>query len=202
MYDGPDNDYSGQEVCLTSDEQSVGIVDVSNKNNPTQISRFTYPSVGYTHQGWLTEDKNYFLVNDEFDEVDEVHDTRTYVFDVKDLDFPMQIGAIDNPRDAVGHNFYVQGNLLYQANYSSGLRIMNLDRIANAFAIEEAYYDTYPDDDTRDNRPAADGPGTARGAKGDTIFQGAWSNYPYFASGTIVVSDIDRGLFVLKATNP
>merc|ERR1712232_258272 len=30
-------------------------------------------------------------------------------------------------------------------------------------------------------------------------FEGAWSVYPYFASGTILVSSIERGLFVLRA---
>jgi len=29
-------------------------------------------------------------------------------------------------------------------------------------------------------------------------FNGAWSVYPYFASGSIIISDIERGLFVVK----
>ena len=29
-------------------------------------------------------------------------------------------------------------------------------------------------------------------------FHGAWSSYPYFESETIIVSSIERGLFVLK----
>ncbi len=31
----------------------------------------------------------------------------------------------------------------------------------------------------------------------DVTFNGAWSVYPFFSSGTIVVSDIERGLFIL-----
>ena len=31
-------------------------------------------------------------------------------------------------------------------------------------------------------------------------FQGSWSNYPFFESGTIIVNSIERGLFVLKFT--
>ena len=29
-------------------------------------------------------------------------------------------------------------------------------------------------------------------------FRGSWSSYPYFESETIIVSSIERGLFVLK----
>ena len=37
----------------------------------------------------------------------------------------------------------------------------------------------------------------------DTVsFKGAWSNYPYFKSGNIVVSSIELGLFMLKAHLP
>lgn len=33
----------------------------------------------------------------------------------------------------------------------------------------------------------------------DTVeFFGSWSSYPYFASGNIIVSSIERGLFVLS----
>ncbi len=31
-------------------------------------------------------------------------------------------------------------------------------------------------------------------------FQGSWSSYPYFESGTIIVQSIERGLFVVKYT--
>ena len=200
VYNGVDSQHQGKEICLTSDERTVGIVDLSNRANPTQLSRFTYPTVGFTHQGWLSEDQSYFMVNDEFDEGSDMHNTRTYVFDVRDLDNPSLIGSIDNPRDSVGHNFYVKGQKLYQANYTSGLRVLDIERIANAFGEEIAFFDTYPEDDGRDNRPQASSFQRSGGpeAHQDQTFQGAWSNYPFFESGTIIVSDINRGLFVLK----
>ena len=46
------------------------IVDVTNKANPQLIKSITYGNVAYTHQGWLTEDRHYFLVGDELDESD------------------------------------------------------------------------------------------------------------------------------------
>jgi hypothetical protein len=35
---------------------------------------------------------------------------------------------------------------------------------------------------------------------GDNVpgFAGSWSNYPFFSSGTIVVSSIEQGLFVVR----
>ena len=77
------------------------------------------------------------------------------------------------------HSF--RGNLAYQANYCAGLRILNVEDIENARLEEVGYFDV---------APSCNSPG----------FSGAWSNYPYFKSGTIIVSSIERGLFVLKYT--
>ena len=192
IYTGPDTLYQGREICLSSDESSIGVADVTDMANPSQISRVTYDGVGYTHQGWLTEDHQYFIMNDEFDEFDLDINTRSYVWDVRDLDSPVLIGFIDNPRDAIGHNTYIVGDIAYQANYTSGLRLVDISGIATGTGLEAAYYDTYPDDDVVSK---SCGHGTSCGV---ASFSGAWSNYPFFASGVIVVSDIDRGLFVLR----
>ena len=79
-----------------------------------------------------------------------------------------------------------RGNLAYESNYCAGLRILDISGIkANPPDIKEVgYFDVSPDCDT---------PG---------YVMGTWSNYPYFESGTIVVSSIERGLFVLKYTGP
>ncbi|MGE3180234.1 MAG: hypothetical protein AB7N71_01280, partial [Phycisphaerae bacterium] len=80
---------------------------------------------------------------------------------------------------AVGHNLYTRGNYLYEANYVSGLRIFDTtDPLA---PVEVASFDTEPDAFV-------------------TGFNGAWSCYPYFPSGTVIVSDMQKGLFVLGVT--
>ena len=68
IYNGPDDDYVGREICFSSNEDTVTITDVTNKNNPTTVSINGYQGAQYTHQGWLTEDHKYFLCNDELDE--------------------------------------------------------------------------------------------------------------------------------------
>jgi len=86
IYRGPDPDYDGSEICFSSNEGSLTIVDVSDKSSPVLIRRASYVGAAYTHQGWLSEDHHYFLLDDEVDEISFGHTTRTYVWDVSDLD--------------------------------------------------------------------------------------------------------------------
>lgn len=178
-YDGPDSDYTGREICLASNEDTVTIVDVSNKANPLQVSRTPYEGSRYTHQGWLTDDRRYFLVNDELDEIQVGHNTRTYVFDVSNLDAPTLHSSYTAEVAASDHNLYVRGNYAFLANYRSGLRILDLSDIDAGNLSEVAFFDT---------QPGSNAAGTS----------GAWSVFPYFASGTVIISDISAGLFVVR----
>ena len=215
IYTGPDVDHQGKEVCFSSDETTVGIADVSDKANPVQLSRVTYADAGYTHQGWLTENHEYFILNDEYDEFTAERNTVSYVWDMRDLDAPVLVGLIENPSDAVGHNTYIKGRVAYQSNYSSGLRLVDLSDVESGTGTEVAYFDTHPNDDERrfsirqgrnetdrgqlppPGRVTPHHPDPSPGRR-EQSFRGAWSNYPFFESGVIVVSDIERGLFVLR----
>ena len=179
LYDGPDQDYQGKEICFGANASVFSIADVTDKKNPTTVSALDYPNVAYVHQGWLTEDKKYFYINDEGDEVSELTEaTRTLIWDVEDLDDPIFLKAYLGTTQASDHNFYVKDNLMYQSNYVSGLQILDISDPANPKQV--AHFDTFP---WGDNAPG---------------FAGSWSNYPYFKSGTIVVSSITEGLFLVK----
>ncbi|HBC03979.1 MAG TPA: regulator, partial [Aequorivita sp.] len=67
IYDGPDPDYQGREIMIGafSGNNKVNIIDFTNKNSPTLISSVTYADKFYTHQGWFTEDKRFFIAGDE-----------------------------------------------------------------------------------------------------------------------------------------
>ena len=91
MYPYPDARYAGRELCLASNQDRLVVVDVTDKAAPRALSAATYPGWGYTHQGWLTEDHRYFLMDDEGDEGRNKHNTRTYLWDVRDLTDPRDI---------------------------------------------------------------------------------------------------------------
>lgn len=177
-YAGPDTDHQGKELCFASNEDTLTIVDVTNKTAPVLLSRTGYAGSEYTHQGWLTQDQRYFLLDDELDESNNGHNTRTYVFDLADVDAPVLVGTHTAATPAIDHNQYVVGSHSFQANYRAGLRILDITGVSTAAFNEVAYFDIYPGNDGPD-------------------FNGAWSNYPFFASGIVVVSGIEQGLFVL-----
>lgn len=69
VYNGPDTDYLGREICIGYNEDTITIVDVQNKSNPVQIARQGYSGSQYTHQGWFLDDSHELLImNDELDE--------------------------------------------------------------------------------------------------------------------------------------
>ena len=179
VYRGPDAGFRGREICFNSNEDHLAIVDVTDKSAPLTLSSTGYPQMAYVHQAWLTEDHAFLLLGDELDEIDFDVPTRTHVFDVSALDAPTHLYAHELDTRATDHNLYVLGNRVFEANYSSGLRVLEFGDLAAGEIEEIAFFDTYPEGDGRD-------------------FEGAWSVYPYLPSGTILVSDMQHGLFVLS----
>lgn len=179
IYNGPDTDYTGREIYVGSNEIEVVIVDITDKSSPQPISTISYSNVSYTHQGWFTEDQRYFIVGDELDELNIGGPTRTIILDFSDLDNPQFHFDYFGATSAIDHNGYVKGNKYYMANYTAGMRVFDISDIANQNISEFGFFDTHP-------------------SSNSASFDGAWSVYPYFASGNIVISDIDRGFFLVK----
>ncbi|MBK9243172.1 MAG: choice-of-anchor B family protein [Acidobacteria bacterium] len=181
-YKGPDKRYKGREICIGSNENTISIADVTDKANPKALSRAGYPNVAYAHQGWLTDDHTYYYLNDEGDETGGlVTKTRTLVWNLTDLENPKLAKEHMGVEAASDHNLYIQGDYMYQANYRSGLRILNIKDRENP--REVAYFDTAPYTDN--------GAG----------FNGAWSVFPFFKSGIIIVNSIEQGLFLVRPTD-
>jgi len=180
-YNGPDTAYTGKEILVGSNENKVVILDVTDKSTIIKIAEFDYPQIGYTHQGWFTDDQRYFLLGDETDEQNYGINTRTLVFDFQDLDNPTQIDTYYGASNAIDHNGYVQGTDFFMASYRAGMRVLDISNIGGTDnqLTEIGYFDTYPQNN-------------------GTAFNGAWSVYPYFASGNIIINDIERGLFVVR----
>ena len=183
-YLGPDPDHAGSEICFSSsrdpfsnDAPQLDITDVTNAAT-VNISRTKYPQSGFAHQGWLTVDHRFFLLGDESDETSFSVPTRTHVFDVSDLDAPVYVFAYEAATASIDHNLYVKGNRVFQANYTSGVRVLEFGNLSNMEIMEIAFLDTFPSSDAVE-------------------FEGLWSVYPYLPSGNIIASDRSNGLFIL-----
>jgi choice-of-anchor B domain-containing protein len=192
VYEGPDAAYRGHEICFNANAEFVGptiedientlsIVDVTDKDNPVALSRVFYGNDGYSHQGWLDSGQTYYIHGDELDEQLTGTTTKTRVWDVRDLDAPVVHGVFENETTSIDHNMYTEGSKSYHSNYTSGLRIYDLSALAEGELSEAAFFDLYPENDNA------------------TFEGGTWSNYPYYRGEKFVaVSSIDRGLFVLQ----
>ncbi len=178
-YQGPDTPYFDHEICINYNEDTITVVDVTDKDNPMQLSRTTYPAAQYTHQGWfLSDNHTYLVMNDELDEQRTGINTTSYLYDASVLGDLQQTGTFVADTQAIDHNLYTLDGYVIESNYRAGLRILNADQIASGELSEVAYFDTIPCSDTAQ-------------------FSGMWSSYVNFPSGNIVSSDIGTGLFVL-----
>lgn len=179
VYAGPDNAYKGKEICFNYNEDTLTIVDMTDMAKPVMLSRVPYDNAYYTHQGWLTEDQAYLMLNDELDEQNGPNPyTRTLLWDVTSLEDPHLVDSHWADEQSIDHNLYIKGGKAYLANYCSGLRILDASEMPNS-APELAFFDVAPYCD-------------------DVTFEGSWSVFPYFKSGAIAVSSIELGLFMLK----
>merc|ERR1719346_747196 len=177
VYSGPDSEHVGKEICAAFNEDSVTIVDVTDASNTKQIGKTPYAGSRYTHQGWFDDEQRYIYANDELDEGSSDPKTRTLIFNAEDLDNVQFVEKFYHDTDSIDHNNYFHNGYLYQGNYCAGLRIMKVwpdHKISQA-----AFFDM----EQQCSSPR---------------FEGVWSVYPYFQSGSIVVSSVEKGLFVLK----
>ena len=178
-YEGPDQDHLGKEIFIGSNETKLVVIGVTDKQNPKTIAEISYQNTQYVHQGWFDKTQRFFIVGDELDELNSGGKTRTLVFDLNDLDNPVLHHTYYGPTNAIDHNGYVLGDLFYLANYSAGIRVIDISDLADKNMEEIGFFDTFPEHNS-------------------TTFNGAWNAYPFFESGVIAISDINRGLFLIK----
>jgi len=169
--------YPGKQVLFASSAfDGLMIWDVTNKNLPVLMDTVQYPMLGYTHQAWISADLKYLYLDDEFDETTFNIPSRTIVFDVQNLNNSNYVTDYTNGNSSIDHNLYIRDGYIFNSNYTSGLRIWSahLDPLN---PTEVGWFDTHPESDVPE-------------------YEGLWSNFPFFPSGTVIGSDINRGLFI------
>jgi len=173
--------YAGREIAFCfAENNGLYIVDVTDKANMFTLSSEIYPNVTYTHQGWLSEDRQYLFINDEADEFNGVvPQTLSYIINVADLSNPFYVSAFSPGGCATDHNEMVRGDFLFEANYTTGLQIFSICNINNVQKI--GYFDTHPENNA-------------------VGFDGMWGVDTRLPSGVVICSDRQRGLFVFDVT--
>lgn len=151
------------------------IYDVTDKQNISLIGTQTTP-FNFTHNSWLSTDGTVLFTTDERS------NAPVAAYDVSD---PADIKYLDEfrPKETIGdgvipHNVHVWDDWLIISYYSDGCIIVDAARPDNL--IEVGNFDTFLN--------------TTVG------FNGAWGAYPFFPSGTIIIGDIQAGLYVLGPT--
>jgi choice-of-anchor B domain-containing protein len=180
-YTGPDADYIGKTIVVACNADALTLVDITNPLDCQMIDTYSYPELGYVHQGWFSKNNRYFMLNDELDEMNLGNGTRTHMFDLLDLDNIVYMGFHEANNTSIDHNLYTVDQFIYQSNYRSGLRVFDAVRVSDAQLSPIGFFDLVPTDD-------------------NPTFAGTWSNYPYLPSGINLATSMYDGFFITRPT--
>ena len=178
VYEGPDEAYRGREICVIGSDSAVTIGEVASDGATRTVARLTYPNITRAHQGAFASGQRYWVLSDINDEDEYGFNTRTHLLDLHDLDSPRYLGYFEQPTASGDHNLYIQGNWVYQTNWTAGLRIYDLRGLPALNWPLVGYFDTYPAND-------------------HVGHHGAFSNYPFLPNGVVAISD-SHGLYLVK----
>jgi choice-of-anchor B domain-containing protein len=226
-YTGPDPDYQGSEIAFVFDGRDregqatnnpVGgktfIWDVTDKANIVEIASFRVPGLVFSHNGWTTEEQDFLFIGDEIDELvlagwafsafftqpvaepTNKPQTGTYVLDIKDLDNPVFHSRFTDGTVGLDHNLMVEGDKLYIASYTSGTRVIQINRDAQGDVSLEpiARMDTEP-------RLQKNILNIKQAEKFSSAFLGQWGIYAFPTSDTVIASDVNNGLIVMRLSD-
>jgi choice-of-anchor B domain-containing protein len=143
------------------------VLDLTDPTTPVEISRWTYEGAR-THNAWPDTSGRWLYVTDE------INGEPLKVFDVSDLDQPRLVNGVNPNPQAIVHNAYVNGDELFTANYTEGIRVLDISDPARP--AEFGWSDTYA------------------GESGG--FAGVWNVFPFFPSGVVITSHMQKGLHV------
>jgi choice-of-anchor B domain-containing protein len=222
-YTGPDADHQGKEIAFVFDGrdrntpvgQKIGgfteIWDVSDKSNIQVLASFRLPGLVFSHDGWTTEEQDFLFIGDEVDELVQagwsatasfaqpvaeptnMPQTGTYIVDIRDLDNPVFVERFTDGTVGLDHNGLVKDDKLYIASYTSGTRVLQIERDQDGTVglSPFAHMDTEP-------RLQENILNINQEERFGSAFLGQWGIYPLFESGTIIATDINNGLIVMR----
>jgi len=164
--------YAKENILYTSEGDRMAIIDASDKNSLKILG--TQQTYGYTHNSWLSENEQILFTTDET--------SGTWVV-AWDVSSPADIMELSKAQSTIGgtvipHNAIWLNNYLVTSFYTDGVVIF--DATNPKALVKVAQVDTAP-------QFSGDG------------FNGCWGVYPFLPSGNILATDIEEGLYILKA---
>jgi choice-of-anchor B domain-containing protein len=152
---------------------AMSIYDVEDKQNLELLGQKNTP-FNFTHNIWTNDAETVAFTTDERADAPVAAYDITDLDDIIELDLYNPIGSLGS--GVIPHNVHVWDEYLLISYYTDGGRVVDASRPENL--IEVGNYDTW--------------------LGGDGGFSGAWGLYPFLPSQTVLVSDIDNGLYVLQ----
>lgn len=150
-----------------------GLIVIRMQDGPVVIGTLEdYPEQGANHSGWwVPEDEVYVFA-------DETHGAPLKVVDTSDLTDLQVVSMLSSgtAENAIAHNLMIRDERVYVSYYHDGLQVFDIHDPENPHLI--AWFDTYPPDN-------------------HSGYAGAWGVHAALPSGRVLISDIQRGLFVL-----
>ncbi len=163
--------YVKNDTIFAAAIYGVGIVviDATVKTAPVPLYNIGYTGAG-THNTSTTVDGAYILSTDEIG-------TTAKTLKIWDRATSTMVAEYVGSPTAIVHNVFVRDSLAIMAYYTAGIRVVDIsDPTA---PVEIGGYDSYPLDDSYD-------------------YWGAWSVYPFFPSGKIIIGDMASGMYVVE----
>ena len=154
--------------------QGLVVASFKDPANPVLLGTLTtYKNQGYNHSCYLTEDSKYLVM------CDETHGSPVKLVSVAKLDDIQVVSEFSAESSAtqIVHNPIVRGKYNYSSYYFDGLTVHD---ISNAKAPKLAmHYDECSIPDAKS-------------------YAGAWGVYPLLPSKRILLSDMQKGIYVLE----
>ncbi len=148
--------------------EGIKVIDATDKTSPAELRTINYPGSG-THNTATTTDGRYVLSTDEIGSTPKT-------LKIWDLATDSMVAYYAGSATAIVHNVFVKDSLAIMSYYTAGIRVVDISD--PAAPLQLGGYDTRPADES-------------------SSYTGAWSVYPFFPSGKIVIGDMGGGMFVV-----
>lgn len=169
----------GDTVYASSGFNGYYIYDFTDPQNPDTLAAIS--TGGYNHNSWVNKAGTYAYYTEEIPAGRPIH-----IVDLQNLAMS-EISVAGVFLDSffmagfgqpIPHNVFIKDNLLFNSQYEDGVAVYDISDPVNPVLVGR--YDTHPQNLKYNG------------------YYGCWGNYPWLPSGTIIASDMQNGLQLLK----